>query len=176
MNIFSQIKKFRKDNKASMIVEFAIIGPVMMLMTIGILEFILAFTSYIRLNEAMRSATREAFLQPTVADIDSLETTDAICQKLEEEDLACGSYAVNDEDAFDAIVAKARATYPGLTENNIIVTYSPSGIGTSSTSDGTVPLVSVEVTDYTYEFITGDFMPISSIEFPAFKTSRMRPY
>lgn len=176
MNIYSVIKNLRKKNEGSMIVEMAIIGPILVLMTIGILEFILAFTSYIQVNEAMRAAAREAFLQDTVADIDNLETLDAVCQKDVGDTLDCGSYAVNSEAAFNAIVAKAVSVYPKLTENNIIVTYSPSGVGSSSTTDGTVPTVSVEVRDYSYQFIATNLMPISGVEFPSFKTTRMRPY
>jgi len=175
MNIFSQIRNLRKDNHGSTIVEFAFIAPALIVFSVLILEFTLAFMNYIKLDEAARQATRTAFMESPVASIANLSGSAAVCTK-PANTLSCGSYSVNSSTAFNNIVASAQNVVSNLNSANVTVTYTPSGIGLSSTADGTAPIVTVTISGYQHTFFIGSMIGINSVTFGSVSSSRIKPY
>ena len=176
MNIYSPAKKFRKNQEGATIIEFALLAPILFMLTLGTLDFMLGFLDYLRMNDAVRQAARVAFIEDPVADISTLDSTNASCAYIDDQ-VNCGSYPVSSAQGFNNILAAAQAKFPKIEAENLVVTYSESGVGTSSTAGGTVPIVTVSISGYQHQLILANLIPgVSHFAFPSFSTSRMKPY
>lgn len=166
---------FWQTQNGNSTIEFAVLAPVLMLFTFGILEFALAMSDYLRASEALRAATRVAAIQPAIADLDTLDDAAVICSN--GGSISCGGYSINSANSFDAIFAEAQRILPDITEDQLSVTYSSSGVGISTTAGGTAPLVTVRLSNYEHELIAQNLIPgVTAISFPDFATSRLISY
>lgn len=164
-----------KGQSGASAIEFAVLAPVLMLFTFGILEFTLAFCTYIRAGEALRSAARIAAIQPAIADLSTLDEIPAVCSS--GANISCGTYSVSNPASYNAILAEAQRILSDIDAGQLSVSYSSSGAGFSTTAGGSTPLVTVQLSDYQYELILKNLIPgVSSITFPSFTTSRLISY
>lgn len=164
-----------RDTAGVSSVELAIMLPLLVLFTFGILEFALAMGAYLQINEATRAAARTAVIQPAVADLSSLDSTPATCTS-SGSSVSCGSYSVASSAAYSAILAEVQRVRPDITAEQLEVSYSASGTGYSSTADGTAPLVTIRIIGYEHSLILQNLVGISTIAFPDFATSRIKNY
>lgn len=171
----STLLRLLQDETGVSAVELAIMLPLLVLFTFGILEFALAMGAYLQINEATRAAARTAVIQPAVADLSSLDSTPANCTS-NGSSVNCGSYSVASSSAYSAILAEAQRVRPDITAEQLQVSYSSSGTGHSSTADGSAPLVTIRIIGYEHELLLQGLVGISTIAFPDFATSRIKNY
>ncbi len=153
--------------------EFAMILPVLLLLTLGALEIGLIMFDFHKVSEATRRGLRTALINDTIIDLGDLDTTPIPCTG--SGGVSCSGGSVDNSGSFDAIVAAMQAVTPRITGDNVIVTYSDSGLDISGTGETTTPLVTVEVTGLAYEFTALSYLPglPDELTLPSFDTTRL---
>lgn len=179
-------------------VEFALVFPLLVLLTFGILEFGFILFQMNMMEKATQIGARKAVtsdpVAPTIATYTASETgigpglplpaglqLEVSCT----EDGCSGTGAIADpgfsEDAFEAIVAEMKTMYPGIEPENVVVTYRHVGLGFVGRPGGSVvPAVTVALRDMTYNFIMLDAliqffgpsdMDVADILYPSFNAT-----
>lgn len=156
-------------------IEYAILAPVLMLLTFGILEMTLLFSSYLRAGEALRFATRTAATSAAIADLSSLDQTPIICTG--GNSVSCSGASVNNAGGFDNMVAAAQQVLPDIQADQLTVEYTSSGVGFSQTASGTAPVITVKLVGYQHTLLLRNLIPnLTTVDFPDFTTSRMTQF
>ena len=75
--------------------------------------------------------------------------------------------------AFNNIVARMQAFYPGLAANNVVITYDNVGLGYSGDPNGSdvAPLVTVKLTGLTFAPMLFSFFQNATVSLPAFSSA-----
>lgn len=159
-------------------VEFAIITPVLFAVTLGIVEFGLVMFEYHRLGEATRRGAREAVIETPMAQLTGLTSSSVECQGPSGAVTCAGGSATSSvESTFTSVVAGMQDVLPSLSDTNVHVIYSDSGITDPTATPGIItPTVTVEVQNHAYTYIVLDkFVPglPSSFVLPPTATTRM---
>jgi hypothetical protein len=124
--------------------EFALIAPILVLLTFGTIEFAFMLYDLHRYGNAARNAVRMAAIVPPVAALTNLSTTPVVCTG--SGGLFCTGGAVKSTASFDQILAAAQAEVPELTAANIRLTYRPSGIDiVAPVSVTATPAITIEL-------------------------------
>lgn len=87
---------------------------------------------------------------------------------------ACSSMASTvNTTAFNNVVARMQAFYPGLSANNVVITYDNVSLGYSGDPNGSdvVPLVTVKLTGLTFAPMLFSFFQNASVTLPAFSAA-----
>ena len=155
-------------------VEFALVFPLLLLLTFGIIEFGLVFYQMNMFEKATQIGVRKAVtwdpVAPTLANYSAAETgvgpglplpaglqLEIVC-----DNVGCsGTGAITNpgysSSAFDAIVAEMQKMYPGIGPANVVVTYRHVGLGFVGRPGGSVvPTVTVTLSNMKYDFILLD--------------------
>ena len=137
------------------VVEFAIIVPVLLAITLGIVEFGLVLFEYHRLGEATRRGAREAVIETPMAQLTGLTSGSVDCQGPSGA-VTCTGGAVSSavEDTFTLVLAGMQDILPTLSDSNVHVIYSDSGITDPTATPGIItPTVTVEVQGHAYTYV-----------------------
>ena len=168
---------FRRDDGA-VAIEFAFIVPVLILFTVGILEFGLILFDYHRAGEATRRASRLALIQTPLGSMDSLRTTNFSCSATSGGTVTClGSTADAAADtSFAAMIAAMQAVFSDIGNTNVQVGYAASGIDAAANTGIVTALVTVSLTGVSHTFLALGIVPgvPSSMILPTFSTSALR--
>jgi Flp pilus assembly protein TadG len=161
-----------------MAVEFAFIAPVLLMLTLGITEFGMAMFEYHRLGEATRRGAREAVIETPMAQLTGITSTAVDCQGPSGTVTCSGGNATSAaESTFTSVVTGMQDILPTLSDSNVHVIYSDSGITDPTVTPGIItPTVTVEIQNHVYAYMILDhFIPgmASSITLPAASTTRM---
>jgi len=137
------IGTFRRNSRGSMVIEFALIIPVMFGLSVGILEFALVAFDYHRAGEATRAAARTATIEPPIASLATVAAGGVVRCTGGAEEVFCGNETVVAPETFVRIMADLQARLPTIEASNVEVIYSLSGLGDNSTPGGILPLVQI---------------------------------
>lgn len=165
--------KFRKNKDGVASIEFALIGSLAVVFALIVLEFTLVLHYYLRIDEAIRQATREAVIAPAIVDLQPLSNSAIECNR-DGANLACSGAAIVASSSYDRILATAQAVLPSIEASMLDVSYSSSGVGNAATAGGTQPLVTVSINGYQYDTIILSIIGISTIDFPDNALSRIK--
>jgi TadE-like protein len=183
-----------RDDGGTSTVEFTIVALLFFMLTFGVVEFGYMFWQYNSAAKAAQVGARLAAVSdPVWNQLVSLEdagipgspwTTDydVACSGKDEE---CeGSGSEYDTDAMQRIVEGRDDAcgqlgpdrYPGMcdifdriTADNVIVTYSNTGLGFAGRPGGPVPTITLQLTGLTFEFIgLGDLLGLGPVTMPDF--------
>jgi Flp pilus assembly protein TadG len=160
----SRLVAFGTARSGATALEFALVLPLLVFLSLGTLETMLLFYDFHKAGEMTRRATRAFLIDLPVNTLDSLPTT---CPE---------DTAVCDFDKIDAVVDQLKALVPTLTRDNLRITVSDSGLDTGGPGTLVTPIISVSVTGLTYSFgVLGSLVPglSASIDYPPFETSRV---
>lgn len=154
-------------------VEFAMLIPVLLGFSFGIIDLSLFLFDYHRTGEAVRQGTRTATIVPTIVDVDDLNVGDVVTCTSSGGAVACGAYATPNADSFANIFARIQFLQPAVKENNVTVTYTLSDIGDPTTPGGALPLVTVSLVNVTHELTMLSALPLmpTSIDMPTFSVT-----
>lgn len=157
------LRLWLRDRRAAVGVEFALILPTLVLMTVGALEVGFIVFEYHEATEASRRGARIALIEGPLTDIADLTSA-----------VSCGS-GTCDADGFERIAAAMRSLMPRIDPSMITVTYSESGVSIDPDGIYKTPLVTVSVDGLRHEFMILKLVPAlpDSFDYPAFSTSRL---
>ena len=169
------MRRLGADERGESLVGFALVAPVLRMLSLAILEFSLVVFDYHRAGEATRRAARLAAISTPVADVGGFTSGSAIQCSSAGGAVSCGGIAAADGAAFDAIIAEMRAVLPSIAPENVEVVYGDSGLGDPTTPGGIIPLVSVRLVGLAHPFLfLGGFPGIpSGVTFPPFLTNQL---
>ncbi len=153
--------------------EFAMILPLLLLLTLGAFEGGMILFDYHKVSEATRRGLRAALVQDPIIDLGELSNTPVPCSG--SGGVSCNGVTVDNAASFDAIVDAMRQVAENLTADNVVVTYTDSGLDISGTGETITPLITVEVTGLTYRFVALHFLPgiPDQLVLPGFDTTRL---
>ena len=139
----AELRRLSRDHRGSVMVEFGVIAGILGLVSVAMVDLSLLVFDYARATEATRRATRIAAIAPPIANLDSLLTTDIVCNA-PTGTLTCTGGGLADPTTFDGIVSAMQAVLPAIARENIEVAYRGSGIGGAATG-GYKPYVTVRL-------------------------------
>ncbi len=173
-HIHTAIAALLRDTRGAAILPFAILLPVLLMLSFGILEFSLLMFDSHRASEATRRAARMAIITPPV-DLSSFTTGSTIDCRGAGGGVTCNGAALGDTTGFLAIVAEMQAILPAITADNVRITYSDSGLGDATTPGGVVPLATVRIEDLEHTFMMFQAFPglPSAITYDSFETTQV---
>ena len=168
-------RRLGADRRGESLIGFALVAPILMLLSLGILEFSLVVFDYHRAGEATRRAARLASISTPVADVSGFAAGSTIQCSSAGGAVSCGGIDAADPAAFYAIIAEMRAILPSIAPENLEVVYSDSGIGDPTTPGGIIPLVTVRLVglDHPFLFLCGFPGIPSGVTFPPFLTNQL---
>lgn len=161
--------------EGSVVIEFALIMPVLLALSFGIVDFTLAIFDYHRAGEAVRRGSRTATIEAPVADLSGLtQGTSYTCDSTGG-GVSCTGTAVNDAAAFTTIVTAMQAVLPAITPANVQVVYDFSGVGDITRPGGVLPFITVSLVNYTHNFTLLNAIPGAppSFVFPSFAVTQL---
>ncbi len=177
-DLLRHARRLGADRRGVEAIEFAIIAPILVIITVGSLEIGLMVFDYHRAGEATRRGARTAIVNEPIASMDDLKSGTINCQGAADVTITCGDAELNGETTFPAIVDTMQDILPTVTGENINVTYAPSGVGGDAGTAGIVtPLVTVTLVNFTHRFALLGIIPgiPDSVTFPPFTTTLVAP-
>lgn len=171
------IKRFLADEDGAFIIEFGIAFPVLILLSFGLLEFSLVVFDYQRAAEATRQGVRSMIINPAVPNTATLLEGSVITCTSTAGVVGCtgGSPSDDANTQFQRLLTEMQGIYPTLVEENLIVTYEGTDVGSPDESGGILPLVTLQLTGVSHNMIVGHLIGIPHIDFPAFTTTVLGP-
>jgi hypothetical protein len=164
-----------RDRRGATLVEFGLVLPALMGVTLGILEFTLLGFDYVRAGEATRRAARIVTMSTPPVDISALDApvSPITCVGVGGGGVTCNGTPAADASMFDNILAEMRTMLPRIALENLQVVYKHSGIGDITTPGGIKPLVTVNLVGMNYSFALLGVVPgvSDTIPFPTFSTT-----
>jgi len=172
----------RRDERGSTLVEAAVIFPVVLTLTFGVMEFGNAFYQWILAEKATQHGVRHAVTSRMIATgvpdcgVATSEPAGTPCR------LVAGSTTWSrtctsaggsgcDGTAFNALVAQMQSVYPRITAANVVIEYSGLGLGFVGRGSP-VPNVTVSLRNMTFNFVALDGLAgLRSIPMPDFRAA-----
>ena len=167
------IASWRRCRRGTAGTEFALVLPALLLLTLGALEVGLIMFDFHKVSEATRRGLRAALIEDAIIDLADLDSTPITCTG--SGSVSCSGGSVDNSGSFDTIVAAMQEISPRISGDNVIVTYSDSGLDISGTGETVTPLVTVEVSGLSYEFVAMTYIPglPEQLDLPSFDTTRL---
>ena len=165
----------RGGTSGESIVGFAILAPILLTVTLGIMEFSLTIFDYHRASEATRRGARLATISQPVADVGAFAAGTVITCSSSGDAISCSGLDAALPGVFDTIVAQMQAVLPAIMPENIEIEYSDSGLGDAATPGGIIPIVTVRLVGLTQSFYFIGAIPglPDGFTFPPFTTNQM---
>jgi hypothetical protein len=163
-----------RDEGGGAAVAFALLLPLLLGISLGIVETAGLLLDYHRAGEATRRAARAAVIGQPVANLSALAAGRTVaCTG--GASVTCTGGAVTNAAAFAAILAEMRAIHPGITGERVTIEYRPSGIGDPSSPGGLLPLVGVRLSGLRHGFSAFGVVPglPAAVTLPDFATSTL---
>lgn len=173
--LFSAIRRARRrgmGDSGEAALSFGLILPLLMVLTLGIIEMGLLMLDQGRAAEATRRGSRLAAMENAIANLDGIAAP--IECRSTAGTVTCTGAAVLTVATFDGIVASMQAILPRVTAQNVLVTYRPSALGTQA-SGGIKPFVTVSLSNYRHPFSMLGALPgmPDEITFDDFATTQL---
>lgn len=164
------LARFAANHDGGTLVGFALVLPVLLLLTLGAFDFAYLMFEQDRVTDATRRGLRAAIMGTPLGNLSTLPVAPINCSSTGGS-VTCGG-GTGDPAAFSAILAEMKAIKPEIDASNVKVTYTNSGLGAAE-SGGTKPFITVSVTNLQHEFMMISAFPgmPSSITMPDFATT-----
>ncbi len=183
-NIRRTLNRFVRDADGAYQIEFAITMPVLIVLSIGLLEFSLISFEFQKASEATRRAARYVIIGndiPNTANLLAVDEAPVITCTSTGGEVSCdgaspygaasgGTYPAANAN-FQAMFALMQEIKTDLQEENVVVTYESTKVGDVDNAGGIIPLVTVTIVDLEHTLVTGRIIGIETMDFPDFKTS-----
>ena len=162
-----------REEDGGYLVEFAIVFPTMIMLSIGLLEFSLLAYDFQRASEATRRAVRFAIIGNSVANTANLLLGNVIQCTSSGGVVSCtgGSPSETADERFQEMLTSMQVAYPLIYEEHLRITYESTNVGDEDEAGGIIPLVTIEVVQLKHEFMLGKLIGMDFMYFPAFRTS-----
>ncbi len=178
------LSRFVHETDGAYIIEFAITMPVLILLSLGLLEFSLVSFEFQKASEATRRAARYVIIGndiPNTANLLDVDSAPVITCTSTGGEVSCdnaspagtasgGTYPTANEN-FQAMLALMQAIKTDLEEEMVVVTYESTKVGDVDNAGGVIPLVTITITGLVHTLVTGKMIGVETMDFPDFKTS-----
>jgi hypothetical protein len=166
--------RLRASDAGASAVEFALVFPLLLLLTFGIIEFGLVLYQMNMAEKATQLGVRKAVTwDPVAVELATFTPTgngvgagdplpvglqiDIVCQSSGCTGTGAIASPTFSSAAFNDIVSEIASVYPQIEPENVVVTYRNIGLGFVGKPGGSVvPAVTVSLRDLTYDFILLD--------------------
>jgi Flp pilus assembly protein TadG len=122
----------RHHQEGTTAVEFALIAPLLILFSAGLMDFSLILYDFHRYSEVTRRGVREAVIQAPIASLNTLSTTPVICDGDADGGVTCTGAAVVSAVSFSSILSEMKKMVPGVTGDKVQIRYVDSGLPASA--------------------------------------------
>lgn len=153
------ISALKRDTRGEALVGFALVLPMLVLLSIGTLEFMLSVFDYHRAGDATRRGARVAAIAAPMVSQDALLAGGAITCTSTGTAVSCGGVSASAPESFAAIVSDMQIIQPAVAARHVDVTYRASGIGDATTPGGLIPLVTVQLRGLRHDYLMVSGMP-----------------
>ncbi len=152
-------RRLRRDDRGEAIIGFALVLPVLALLSLAIFEFSLVIFDFHRAGEATRRAVRLVAISAPVADVSGFSAGSTIQCTSSGSSVSCGGSATADAGVFDAVVSEMQEILTAIGPENVEIEYRDSGVGDATTPGGIIPLVTVKLVNLTHAFFLVQLIP-----------------
>lgn len=176
----SDLGRLRRCRRGAVALEYALILPVFIGLSFGVMDVTLVLFDYHQLAEATRRGARQAVIEPPIPSLATLANGPITCTGSTppaSTGVTCTA-SLAAPAGFANILAAMRSTVPDLAGTQVRVAYADSGLtGGEATPGLRTPLVTVSVTGVTHAYTFLQAVPGvgASFRFPAFTTSLLAP-
>lgn len=172
------LRRFWRHARGVVAIEFAFLVPVLVLFTMGVLEFGLILFDYQRAGEATRRAVRDLVINPPLATLDILVNDGTVVCTGSGGVVSCTGGAVQkDADTtFALLYDKMQNIFSDIEPQNVSITYNAtSGIDKATNPGVVTPLVTLSLTGMRHEFLMLQIVPglPDGFDLPSFASSRI---
>lgn len=174
---------FADDRRATTLVEFSLVAPLLFIITFGIVDFGAVIYQFQALNTATAYAARMAATRgPVITGVGDCGPgvtgpAGAYCSTIAGSTtwtpITCTGASPGGNcnvTLMNRIVTEMKKIYPPLTINNLNITYSPSGLGFMGLGKP-VPAITVTLTGVNASFIVMSGFGLNNITMPPFTTT-----
>ena len=164
-----------RDTAGSTAVTFAILLPVLVTFSLGILEFTLIIFDYQRAAEATRVGARIVSISDPIADVSGFSTGSSVTCSSGGGSVLCGGEAAATASVFDTLIAEMSALHSGIQADNVEILYEDSGLGDPTTPGGILPLITLRLVGMEHQFLLLSAVPglPNHITYPPFTTNQL---
>ncbi len=172
------LRRFWRHARGAVAIEFAFLVPVLVLFTMGTLEFGLILFDYQRAGEATRRAVRDLVINPPLATLDNLANDMTVVCTGSGGGVSCtgGTVQGDASTTFALLYDKMRDIYSDIEPQNVSITYSAtSGIDKATNPGVVTPVVTLSLTGMRHEFLMLQIVPglPDGFALPSFASSRI---
>ncbi len=162
-----------REEDGAFIIEFAIVFPALIILSVGLLEFSLLAYDFQRASESTRRAVRFAIIGNDIANTANLLDDAIIRCDSEGGVVSCtgGSPHEFADERFQTMLDSMQVAYPLILEEHLRITYESTTVGDAGEAGGIIPLVTIEVRNLKHEFMLGPIVGLDFMYFPDFRTS-----
>ncbi|PIW27842.1 MAG: hypothetical protein COW30_09300 [Rhodospirillales bacterium CG15_BIG_FIL_POST_REV_8_21_14_020_66_15] len=140
-----------RDEHGGAAIGFGLVLPMLLALTVGVLELALVITDYHRAGTAASRVARLAAIADAVTDVRGLADGATVSCVFSAGATSCTS-GTADSSAFAALLAEARTVMPDLAAGNLRVDYTNIGLGDPATPGGIKPLVTARLVNLRHDF------------------------
>ena len=176
LKIFHRAQIFQnRDGVAA--VEFALLFPVVALLTLGIIELSLIGYDYHRLGEATRRGAREAVISPLVPSLAGFSGGSISCKGASGGGVSCTGAAVSSSATMSDILILMQQVMPDITLENLEISYEDSGLSPPEAPGIITLLITVRLVGVTHDYFFLNTIAgfSTSLSFPDFATTILSP-
>ncbi|MBC8159449.1 MAG: pilus assembly protein, partial [Alphaproteobacteria bacterium] len=168
-------RRLYRDTDGSAMVSFAFVMPVLITLSLGILEFTLIIFDYQRAAEATRVGARIVAISNPVADVSEFTTGSSVTCSSSGGSISCGGEDAASEGVFDTLIAEMSALHSGIQADNVEIQYEDSGLGDPTTPGGIMPLITLRLVGMEHQFLMLSSVPgmPDHITYPPFTTNQL---
>lgn len=161
------VTRFLRDQAGAVMVEVTLVISLLLILVLGFVDFSFAFYQWNAANKAVQMGARLAAVSTPVAAatiLTSASTNDTALIgepmsdnvfRFECSSTGCGDTGFN-QAAFDRLVGRMEAFFPGLDPTRVRIVYDATGLGYWTRPGGSVPTISVRIEGQPFDFF---FLP-----------------
>lgn len=171
--LISAIRRLVTSRGGATAVEFAMIAPLLVVLSVAMLEFGLIMFDYHRYSEATRRGVRLAMINTPITSLANLASTPVNCEGTGGGGVTCTGAVVSSAATFTTLFADMQAIVPDLTADKVTVSYADSAV--TNISGMVTPVVTVSLSNVTRNFMILNIIPgmPETFTFPTFTSSRV---
>jgi len=170
------IRKIAQNDEGAMLPAFALILPVLILMSFSIMEVSTIIFDWHRASEATRRAARHIAIESPIADLSSFVRGSSVtCQGNAGGGVECIGASLSNITTFNEMLQQMQEIQPAIKAEHVSVTYDDSGLGDPNTPGGILPMVSVRITNLERPLMAvGGFLGMpQTFTYPSFLTNQI---
>jgi Flp pilus assembly protein TadG len=139
------------NKKGEAAVSFALVLPVLLVVSFGILEFALAMMDRQQASESLRRFSRAVAITITTDDLANIEPDATTSCTYSNQNVSCDNgSSITSWTKLIAGFQSAQDIFPRLTADNVVLIFEPTGLAPDDADVGTMALVTVQFQNLEY--------------------------